>query len=65
MAANEFCHNCEFTLSKHEQVIWQDIMTDEYRCPTSDDVNFYQAISFVPMNNLEYLERKANEIIHR
>lgn len=63
MAANEFCFNCGFTLSKHEAIYWSEsYIIHHYNCPCDiTGKEFYSAVTYVPMTNLEFLERVAHD----
>ena len=57
---DSFCFNCEYTFSKHRAIYLGSYI--EYNCPCDDTgVEFYHSVTFVPMTNLEYLERKYQD----
>lgn len=52
---NDFCKNCKYLKSKHRR--FNNIILDIYDCPCDDtETRFYNAVNYVPMTNLEYLE---------
>jgi hypothetical protein len=66
-SANSFCCNCEMPLSEHQPAVWNDgNHVVAYLCPTGEPGHFYSAVMYVPMTNLEFLERMAyGETLHR
>lgn len=62
---DSFCKNCEYPKSKHKAEIFDYGRVDWYSCPSDDTGrNFWRSVGFVPMTNLEYLERKYQEKIN-
>ena len=54
---NRHCANCSYLEQQHLN------LGTMMMCPSSDYGTFYMAVEFVPVTNLEYLEKKADETI--
>lgn len=54
---NRHCINCLHLEAEHLN------LGTFKSCPTGQPNSFYTGVAFVPATNLEYLEKKADEII--